>query len=78
VKHPDDTDGFIAPPRRLVVERSLAWFMRARRNVRDYERLPAHAEAHLTWSAITLMLRRLARKAGRQPTLADLIAGAAA
>ncbi|MFB8062629.1 hypothetical protein ACFC6U_41545 [Kitasatospora purpeofusca] len=44
------------------MERSLGWFMRARRNCRDYERLPTHAEAHLTWSAITLMLRRLTRQ----------------
>jgi hypothetical protein len=51
--------------------------MRACRNARDYERLPTHAEAHLTWSAITLMLRRLARPAGRQQTLADLMARAA-
>jgi len=51
--------------------------MRARRNARDYERLPAHAEAHLAWSAITLMLRRLTRQAHRQQTFADLIARAA-
>lgn len=35
--------------------------MRARRNVRDYERLPARSEAHLTWAAISLMPRRLDR-----------------
>jgi transposase len=77
VKKPADTKGFIVLPRRWVVERSLAWFMRARRNARDYERLPAHAEAHLVWSAITLMLRRLTRRPGGQHTLADLIARAA-
>ncbi|MFD7450862.1 IS5 family transposase [Kitasatospora sp. NPDC059827] len=62
VKRPSGAEGFVVLPRRWVVERSLAWFMRARRNCRDYERLPAHAEAHLTWSAITLMLRRLTRR----------------
>lgn len=36
--------------------------MNARRSVRDYERLPQHAEAHLTWALITLMTRRLTRK----------------
>lgn len=36
--------------------------MNARRNVRYYERLPQHSEAHLNWSLITLMTRRLARK----------------
>ncbi|WP_434600056.1 hypothetical protein [Streptomyces sp. A5-4] len=35
--------------------------MRARRNVRDYERKMAHAEAHIQWAFITLMSRRLAR-----------------
>jgi hypothetical protein len=29
--------------------------------VRDYERLPAHSEAHLNWAVVTLMTRRLAR-----------------
>ncbi|MEY9950426.1 transposase [Kitasatospora sp. GAS1066B] len=49
-----------------------AWFMRARRNCRDYERLPAHAEAHLQWSAITPMRRHLARtaRAPAQPVVA--------
>jgi hypothetical protein len=27
----------------------------AKCNVRDYERLPQHGEAHLTWALITLM-----------------------
>ncbi|MFI0742453.1 hypothetical protein ACH4PU_30905 [Streptomyces sp. NPDC021100] len=44
-----------------AIERTLSWLMHARRNVRDYERLPEHAEAHLTWSLITVMTRRLAR-----------------
>lgn len=44
------------------VERTLGWIMKARRNVRDYERLPQHSEAHLTWALITLMTRRITRK----------------
>ncbi len=47
--------------RRWIVERSLSWLMRARRNSRGYERLPEHSEAHITWANITLMTRRLAR-----------------
>ncbi|MDH6604519.1 hypothetical protein M2164_000154 [Streptomyces sp. SAI-208] len=39
--------------------------MQSRRNVRDYERLPQHSEAHLTWALITLMTRRLTRKGPR-------------
>ncbi|GII06161.1 DDE transposase [Planobispora takensis] len=57
--------GFTVLPRRWIVERSLSWFLRARRNVRDYERTPAHSEAHLCWAAITLMTRRLTRKNAR-------------
>ncbi|MFF3663266.1 hypothetical protein [Streptomyces olivochromogenes] len=35
--------------------------MRARRNVRDYERLISHSEVHIMWTFITLMARRLTR-----------------
>ncbi|MGV2918818.1 IS5 family transposase [Streptomyces alfalfae] len=61
VARPKGAKGFVVVPRRWRVERTLSWLMRARRNVRDYERLPEHAEAHLTWSLITVMTRRLAR-----------------
>lgn len=40
--------------------------MKARRNVLDYERLPQHSEAHLTWALITLMTRRLIRRGPRK------------
>ncbi|WP_435866399.1 hypothetical protein [Streptosporangium sandarakinum] len=60
-KRPGQT-GFKVLARRWIVERSLSWLMNARRNVIDYERLPQHSEAHLTWAAITLMTRRLTRK----------------
>lgn len=61
VSRPKDTSGFIVLPRRWVVERSLAWMMHARRHARDYERLVQHSESLITWAAITLMTRRLAR-----------------
>lgn len=41
------------------------WCMNARRNARDYERLPQHSEAHLNWALITMMTRRLTRKSPR-------------
>ncbi|KUL23994.1 hypothetical protein ADL12_38250 [Streptomyces regalis] len=53
---------FVVLPRRWRVERTLGWIMNARRNARDYERLPQHSEAHLNWALITLMARRLTRK----------------
>lgn len=61
VSRPPGARGFVIVPRRWVVERSLAWLSHARRTVRDYERLPEHSEALLTWAAVTLMTRRLAR-----------------
>lgn len=51
--------GFTVLPRRWVVERTLSWLTQARRNVRDYERLPAHSETFINWAAITLMTRQL-------------------
>jgi transposase len=65
IARPPGLPGFIVLPRRWIVERSLAWIMKARRNARDYERLPQHSEAMITWSAITLMTRRLSRKPAR-------------
>jgi transposase len=58
--------GFKVLPRRWIVERSLSWQMRARRNSRDYERLPEHSEANITWANITLMTRRIVRLRNRQ------------
>ena len=37
VKKPPNQVGFKVLPRRWIVERSLSWLMRARRNARDYE-----------------------------------------
>ncbi|WP_353938344.1 IS5 family transposase [Streptomyces ficellus] len=65
VIRPKGTKGFVVLPRRWKVERSIGWIMNARRNCRDYERLPQHSEAHLNWAFITLMTRRLARKGHR-------------
>lgn len=62
VSRPKDASGFVVLPRRWVVERSLAWMMPARRHARDYERLIQHSETLITWAAITLMIRRLARQ----------------
>ncbi|MGA5285433.1 IS5 family transposase [Streptomyces griseoincarnatus] len=56
-----DQDGFAVLAKRWRVERAISWIMRARRNVRDYERLVSHSEAHILWTFITLMVRRLTR-----------------
>ncbi|MFF7717615.1 transposase [Streptomyces sp. NPDC007988] len=53
--------GFVALPRRWVVERTLSWLMRSRRLARDYESRPESSEAAVLWSMTMLMGRRLAR-----------------
>lgn len=61
VSRPKGAKGFVVLPRRWVVERSLAWLLHARRDVRDYETRPEHSETMLTLAVITLMPRSLAR-----------------
>lgn len=61
VSRPKGAKGFVILARRWVVERSLAWLLHTRRNVRDYETLPEHSEAMITLASITLMTRRLTR-----------------
>jgi transposase len=70
VNRPPGQPGFVVLARRWIVERTLSWLMRARRNCRDYERLRSHSEAHLTMAAITLMSRRLTRRRPRKPRAA--------
>ena len=66
-KRTDKRPVFEVLPHRWVVERTLSWLMRTRRLARDYERLPAHAEAMVNWSMIGLMTRRLTPAPGRRP-----------
>ena len=47
VSEPKGAKSFVVLPRRWKVERTIGWCMNTRRNARDYERLPQHAEAHL-------------------------------
>jgi transposase len=53
--------GFIALPRRWVVERTFAWLSHNRRISKDYERLCATGEAFIYVAMIRLVVRRLAR-----------------
>jgi transposase len=61
-KRPKNAQGFVPLKKRWVVERSLSWIMRARRNTRDVERLIQHSEAHITWALIRVMAKRLAEQ----------------
>ncbi|WP_181794161.1 IS5 family transposase [Streptomyces sp. WELS2] len=65
VRRSDDTRGFQVLPRRWVVERSFAWFLRSRRLVRDYERRSDTGKAVVLWSMTMLMSRRLAAQPQR-------------
>jgi putative transposase len=53
--------GFVALPRRWVVERTFAWLDQNRRMSKDYERLCATSEAFIYAAMTRLMVRRLAR-----------------
>ena len=53
------TKGFAVLPHRWVVERTNAWVCRARRNSKDYERLPESSAAMIEITNIHLLLRRL-------------------
>jgi putative transposase len=53
--------GYVALPRRWVVERTFSWLGQNRRMSKDYERLCANAEAFVYVAMIRLMVRRLVR-----------------
>lgn len=61
VKRDTQASGFNVLPRRWVVERTFAWFVRSRRLARDYERLPGCSEAFIYIAMIRLMTKRLAK-----------------
>ena len=53
--------GYVALPRRWVVERTFSWPGQSRRMSKDHERLCASAEAAVYAAMIRLIVRRLAR-----------------
>ena len=57
---PSRPKGFVALPRRWVVERTFAWLTRNRRLSKDYEYLPETEESFVYAAMVRLMLRRLA------------------
>ena len=60
VRRKERQAGFEVLPKRWIVERTFAWFIRNRRLSRDYERLPQTSEAFIYIAMIRLMSRRLA------------------
>jgi putative transposase len=67
VSRPPGSRGFVKLPRRWVVERSLAWLGRYRRNSRHYEWHAHTGEAMLRVSSIHRMLRHLKPDQSRKP-----------
>ena len=63
VKRPDHAKGFVALPRRWVVERTFAWLGRCRRLAKDWENHNQKARAFLRLASIRLMLRKLCNPA---------------
>ena len=59
VKRSDRIKGFVALPKRWIVERTIAWLNRCRRLAKDWENLDRTALAFLKLASIRLMLRKL-------------------
>jgi putative transposase len=59
VEKPATQRGFVVQPLRWIVERSIAWWGRYRRLVRDYEELPQYSESWLHLASIGRLLQRL-------------------
>ncbi len=59
VKRSNQIKGFVALPRRWIVERTIAWLNRCRRLAKDWENLNRTALAFLKLASIRLMLRKL-------------------
>ena len=59
VKRSDAVKGFVALPKRWIVERSIAWLNRCRRLAKDWENLNLSGLTFLRLASIRLMLRKL-------------------
>ena len=62
VKRSDQVKGFVALPKRWIVERTIAWLNRCRRLAKDWENLNRNALAFLKLASIRLMLRKLCNR----------------
>ena len=64
---PADAEGFKPLRIRWVVERSIAWIGRYRRNSKDYEKRTDSSESMILMSSMSLLLRRLRPAAPKDP-----------
>ena len=65
IQRPVDARGFVLLPKRWVVERSMAWHGRYRRQSRHYEWYTTSAESMIKIGSIQNMLRRLEPNPGK-------------
>ena len=63
VKRSDVAKGFVALPKRWIVERSIAWLNRCRRLAKDWENLTLSGLTFLRLASIRLMLQKLCNSA---------------
>lgn len=61
VKRSDRAKGFVALPKRWIVERTFAWLGRCRRLAKDWECLNTKALGFLKLASIRLMIRKLCK-----------------
>lgn len=59
VTRSDQVKGFVALPKRWIVERTLAWLNRNRRLAKDFENRIRYAVAFVHLASIRLMVRKL-------------------
>jgi putative transposase len=59
VKRSEAAKGFVAAPKRWIVERSIGWLNRCRRLAKDWENLNLSGFTFLRLASIRLMLRQI-------------------
>ena len=57
-----DQKGFVVQPKRWIVERTIAWLVKYRRLVKDYEYLVETSKAMICWAMVSHMLNKLERQ----------------
>jgi transposase len=61
VEKPADQKGFVVQKKRWIVERTIAWLVKYRRLVKDYEYLLKTSKAMVRWAMVSHMLNRITK-----------------
>ncbi len=62
VTKPADQKGFVVQPKRWIVERTIAWLVKYRRLVKDYEYRVETSKAMVCWAMVSHMINKLTRE----------------